>query len=75
MKSAFYLLVIAISALTIGWVFVNYLRPQIIERGCSEMAEKSSNVLFKDQEHLDPKYNYENVKARCLEDSLKTHKK
>ena len=72
MKNILYLLIFAATAFTIGWLFVNYFRPQIIERGCSEMAEKSSDVLFKDQEHLDPKYNYENVKARCLEDSLKT---
>ena len=71
MKSAFYLLVLTFFAITIGWIFLNVVRPQIIEGGCSEIAAKSSNVLFKDQKRLDPKYNYENVKARCLEDAQK----
>ena len=72
MKSILYLLIFAATAFTIGWLFINHFQPQIVERGCSEMAQKSSDILFEDQGNLDPKYKYDNVKARCLEDSLET---
>lgn len=70
MKSFLYLFIFTAVAFAIGWLFLNITRPQLIEVGCAEIAQKSSNILFKKQEPLKPEYQYNQVKERCLEDSL-----
>ena len=67
-KSKIYLLIIGALASLIGWGFYTYLRPQIIEAGCADIAEKSSGIYYKNRILMDPSYNFDNLKARCLED-------
>lgn len=71
MKSFLYLFIFTTVAFSIGWLFLNISRPQLIEAGCAEIAQKSSDILFKKQEPLNPEYQYHQVKERCLKDSLK----
>ena len=71
MKSAFYFLLLVLFATALGFLFYNNYRPQIVERGCAEIAAQSSDLIFNNKKPNDPTYEYENVKQRCLEDSLK----
>jgi len=68
-KENFYLLIIVGIASFIGWAFLTFLRPTIIESGCSEIAEKSNNRILSEEKVLDSKYSFENIYARCLEDA------
>ena len=70
MKSAFYFLLLILVALAIGFLFYGQYRPQIVERGCAEIAAQSSDLIFKNKKPNDAEYEFENVKQRCLEDSL-----
>jgi len=70
MKSVLYLLIIGGTAIGLGIVFFTYFRPMIVERGCAEIAQKSTGI-FKNQNNLDPQFQYDGVKNRCLEDALK----
>lgn len=70
MKSFLYLTIFTIFAIGIGWLFLYNSRPKIIEAGCAEIAEKSSDILFNNQEPFNPEYRYEQVKNRCIKESL-----
>lgn len=71
MKGLLYLILFILSASALGYLFFFHYRPQIIERGCAEIAAQSSDLIFKNKKPNDANYEYENVKQRCLEDSLK----
>ncbi len=70
-KSPYYLLIILVLAFFMGWASLTFLRPMIIELGCSEIALKSSNFITNHNSPDIYRFSYENVKARCIEDSLK----
>lgn len=69
MKSFLYLSIFAITALALGILFYTYFRSMIVERGCAEIAAQSSDY-FEGEERINPRYEFDNVKDRCLEDSL-----
>lgn len=68
-KSRIYLYVIFIVASLVGWFFFIYSKPLITETACSEIASKSTYFVSK-RYQLDPENSYENIKSRCLEESL-----
>ena len=53
----------------VAWVFNSYLRPTIIEAGCGEIAQKSSDLYNTKNPDATSAYNYNNLKARCLEEA------
>lgn len=68
-KSKLYLLIVAIVAILIGWVFFARYRPMLIEASCNEAAAKSSGLFYtKGQEFFDSSFTYENLKERCVQD-------
>lgn len=69
-ESKGYLLMFLLFATVFAWIILTYLRPTVIERGCSEIAESSSNILPIKSKDNSP-YFFSNVKERCLEDSYK----
>ena len=71
MKGLLYLILFILSASALGYLFFFHYRPQIIERGCAEIAAQSSDYLFKGKNIDNSEYSYESVRLRCLEDSLK----
>ena len=71
MKSIFYLTLFILSALALGYFFYYQYRPQIIERGCSEIAAQSEQLVFKKGQPQDPEYSYDGVLSRCLTDAKK----
>ncbi len=66
-KSNWYLVVFLIASSLIAWSFLTFLRPIVIESGCSEIAQQSSGYINKDEGNK--RFSYDNVKARCIEDS------
>ncbi len=68
-----YFLVICAVASLVGWAFFTYYRPIVVESSCSDIAATSSNLYLRKRDKLDPYFTYENVKARCLEETKYEH--
>lgn len=68
-KKGLYIVFILAIASIIGWAFLYFYRPVIIEASCSDIASNTSGVLSKRQYELDPNYSYDYLKTRCLEDA------
>jgi len=68
-KNGLYIFLIASLALIIGWIFLYQYRPVLIEANCSDVAASSTNLFGKNQNILDPNYDYNYLKAKCLEDA------
>ena len=66
--NGFYFLIFTISALLIAWYAWGKIRPTLIESSCSDIAQRSSGLYYKNRQTLDPQYTYDNLKARCLDD-------
>ena len=71
MRSLIYFILFVLSAGALGYLVFFHYRPQIIERGCAEVAAQSSDYLFKGKNVENTDYDYQSVKDRCLEDALK----
>ncbi|KKQ35762.1 MAG: hypothetical protein US53_C0071G0004 [Candidatus Woesebacteria bacterium GW2011_GWA1_37_7] len=69
-KSKVYLFAVAAFASLIGWAYMNFYKPQVIEASCSEIAVKSSNLFRSNNNLLEPSYTYEYLKAKCMDDSF-----
>ena len=65
-KSIMFLAVFAATASMIGWVFFTYLRPVVIEAGCSEIAEQSSGIFSNNRYEINDEYEYTNTKYNCI---------
>ena len=70
-NSTLYLFILGLVAALIGWAFLAYFRPILIEAGCSDIASKSSGFYNKDLKSLDDYYSYDNLKAKCLQGTKK----
>lgn len=68
-----YLVIFGAALSLIIWAIFMRFRPLILEASCSEIASSSSNIV-KGAHTLYPDSSFENVKSRCLEDSLKGKK-
>ncbi|OGM32987.1 hypothetical protein A3D01_05690 [Candidatus Woesebacteria bacterium RIFCSPHIGHO2_02_FULL_39_13] len=68
-KKGLYIVLILAVASMVGWVFLFYYRPVLIEASCSDIANNSTNLFNRQQNELDPNYNYDYLKSRCLEDA------
>lgn len=68
-KSKWYILLILGIASLIGWSAYKQYRPYIVQTSCSEVAERSSNFLYKNNADFDPTFSYQNVKKKCLVES------
>ena len=64
-----YLYIVFITASLIGWITFLYSRPLIVETACSEIASRSKTFSSK-QMILNPDNTYENLKLRCMNNSL-----
>lgn len=69
MKSILYLSILIATAVGLGIVFFTYFRPIIVEQGCAEIAQQSSDYLG-NEERVNPRFTFDNVKERCLQDAL-----
>lgn len=68
LKSKIYLCIVVVTAFLIGWAFHSYVKPTIIEAGCDQIASQSNGLYYREREIIDPAYNYDNIKERCLQD-------
>ncbi len=64
-----YFLIVIATASLIAWAFFTYYKPIIIEASCSDIAEGSSGLYAKRKEIYDPRFTYENLKVRCIEEA------
>lgn len=69
LKSKIFLSVFVISAIVIGWSLWNYIRPQVIQAACQDMAQKSSNIVAKREIEPSIENDYEALFSTCLSDS------
>ena len=68
-KKGLYLVIIIAFASIIGWVFLYFYKPALIEASCSDVAAGSSRLFANKKNGLDRNYDYNYIKARCLEDA------
>lgn len=69
-KTSYFLLVLLLIATILAWASLTYLRPAIVDKGCMEIAIKTNNLSRFDIEDNSSKYRLDNIKARCLDESL-----
>ena len=71
-KGKIYFLVLFLVASLIGWFFIIYYKPILIETGCSNIAEKSSNILSpKNNVIYSNDYSFDELKSSCIRESTK----
>lgn len=71
-KSRVYFYVFFFTAVILSWGIYIYTRPLVVESACSEISEKTSNMTggF----NYDPLADYDQAKAKCLNDVLSAEK-
>jgi hypothetical protein len=68
-KSHWYLVFVAVVAGVIGWSIHTHYKPLMIRATCSEIATKSSGLVFDEEGSFDSDYTYQKMMRKCLEDS------
>ncbi len=68
-KSHWYLIIALGIAVIIGWSIYSQYKPLIIKASCSEIAAKSSDLIYKNIDSFEPVYSYENINKKCIKDS------
>jgi hypothetical protein len=56
--------------LFLSWGIFIYYSPIITETNCSEIASKSSSILTSENSKYYPSTDYDNIKAKCMEESF-----
>lgn len=64
-----YLFIFACVSIALGMLVFFYYKPIIIQAQCADMASKSSNI-YKNREFIDPSWEYETLKEKCISESL-----
>lgn len=54
----------------VGWLLFRALRPLAIEKVCADIAAGTSGFIYRNRENYDPQYEYDNVKQKCINESL-----
>lgn len=68
-RTELHFIILFVVASLMVWTYINYFNPVITEATCSDIAAASSN-LRPDTKDIDPGMTYENIKLRCIQESL-----
>jgi hypothetical protein len=69
-KSHFYFIILMAFLSLLGWFIFTFYKATIVDVGCSEIAQNSVFNYSKRFE-LDPSYDYDYIKAVCIDESLR----